>query len=114
MEIYQLGWRLKSFGSLSVLYRNTCSAKAREIVAKFFGVDSEVLVSWARTISSARNQCAHFGKLCGQSLTSRPKKIEKVDIDNGNPFYMVLILEKLFTRKRIFLNDQSLSRVFFF
>ena len=104
---------IMSFGTLSMLYRNTRSAKVRESVAKFFGVNSEVLVSWTRAISSARNQCAHFGKLCGQNLTSRPKKIEKVDIDNGNPFYIVLILEKLLTSKRIFLDDQSLSQILF-
>lgn len=57
--------------------------------------------------------CAHLGKLCGQNLTSRPKKIEKVDIENGSPFYIVLILEKLLTSKRVFLDDQSLSQILF-
>lgn len=64
-----------SFGTLSMLYQNTKSKEIRNGVARHFGVTPEELESWARALSSVRNICAHFNRLCGTKPVSRPKKI---------------------------------------
>ena len=100
---------IMSFGTLSMLYSNTRSAKVRDGVAESFGVTQEELVSWARAISGVRNTCAHFGQICGRGLVSRPKRIYGAKGDNGTPFYIVMILVKLLNSPRYFPDDTSLS-----
>lgn len=100
---------LMSFGTLSMLYSNTRSRDVRDGVAESFGVTQEELTSWARSISGIRNTCAHFGQICGKNLVSRPKKIHGAEGDNGNPFYVALVLLKLLNTKKFFRDDTSLS-----
>ena len=98
-----------SFSSLSKLYSNTRSKEVRESVAKSFRACSEEMVSWVRAISCVRNVCAHFGRLCGKKLVSMPKRIPGVKGDNGNPFYIVLLLLYMLGGSEFFFNDDSLA-----
>lgn len=100
---------IMSFGTLSMLYGNTKSKAVRRGVAASFGVDAETLASWSRAVASVRNQCAHFGRVLGRNLVSRPKTIPGIACDNGNPFYILLVLAKLLGDDGFFTNDMSLS-----
>lgn len=105
-----LAVEIMSLGTLSKLYRNTRSSKVRDAVAESFGVGQEALVSWLRAISAIRNQCAHFGVVACRKLVSRPKTIGGVSADNGSPFYILLVLERLLCYgNENFIDDSSLS-----
>lgn len=104
-----LAVEIMSFGTLSMLYKNTKSKWVCDGVARSFGVTQDELTSWARSISAVRNQCAHFGQLCGKRPTSIPKKIQGIEGSNENPFYIILILEKLLSTGLFFADDVSLS-----
>lgn len=104
-----LAVEIMSFGTLSMLYSNTRSRNVREGVSSSFGATPEEFQSWSRSISAVRNQCAHFGQLCGRKLVSRPKMIPGVKADNGDPFYIALILMKLLRSDRFFSDDGTLA-----
>lgn len=104
-----LAVEVMSFGTLSKLYSNTRSKSVREEVAASFGTTTEHLESWLRAISGVRNQCAHFGQLCGRKLVSKPKRIPGADGDNSTPFYIILILLKLIGCSIAFTDDPDLS-----
>lgn len=91
-----------SLGTLSKLYKNTKSKAIKNAVANAFGIDYDLMASWLRALSDVRNRCAHFEKLLGTSLGSRPKKITGVEADNSNPFYIVLLLAELLTDEASF------------
>lgn len=104
-------WRaveIMSFGTLSMLYKNTKSRVVRERVARSFALTADELSSWTRALSEVRNTCAHFGKLIGTKLVSRPKKIPDIPDDNGSPFYIVLMLLYLLRDDRTFSDDTTL------
>ncbi|MCI8451166.1 MAG: Abi family protein [Eggerthellaceae bacterium] len=104
-----LAVEIMSFGTLSMLFNNTKSKAVRNGVAQSFGTTAENLVSWTRAISGVRNTCAHFGRLCGTKLSSRPKMLPGVPGDNGNPMYIVPILMSLLNSRTLFPDDTSLS-----
>lgn len=98
-----------SFGTLSKLYSNTKSKEVRAEVAAGFGASPEELESWIRALSSVRNTCAHFGRLCGTKLVRRPKKIPGIDLDNASPFYPVLLLGYMARDWPLFADDTTLA-----
>ncbi len=100
---------IMSMGTLSKLYRNTKSKAIKNAVAKRYGVDFTTFSSWLRSLTDARNRCAHFGRFLGIPLSSRPKKMEGVTLDNGNAFYIVLLLIELLMEDVNFVDDPSLS-----
>ena len=100
---------IMSFGTLSMLYRNTRSRAVKDADAGGFGVEYQVMVSWLRALSSARNQCAHFGRMLGRSLVSRPKRLNRVSLDNASPFYIVVLLVALLDVDGFYHDDLSLS-----
>jgi len=51
-----------TYGALSRLYSGLHVAN-RKLVAKWFGYDEKVLVSWFRSLNSLRNMCAHHNRL---------------------------------------------------
>ncbi|WP_165048295.1 Abi family protein [Adlercreutzia sp. ZJ305] len=105
-----LAVEIMSFGTLSMLYNNTKSKDVRKGVAMSFGCTAEELSSWARCLSGARNTCAHFGRLCGTQLTSKPRTISGTKgWDNGSPFYVALILLYVFRTCDFFDDDATLS-----
>lgn len=98
-----------TFGTLSKLYKNTRSRAIKDSVSEAFGTGYQTFSSWLRSLSVARNECAHFGKLLGTRLVSQPKSIDGVPIRNDNPFCLVLILAKVLCEHVIFDDDASLS-----
>ena len=104
-----LAVEIMSFGTLSMLYKNTRSAKAHDAVASSFHADSEHFESWTRALSSIRNTCAHFGRLCGARLVSKPKRIPDAKGDNGSPFYAILLLVYMLSNELFFEDDPSLA-----
>lgn len=104
-----LAVEIMSFGTLSMLYQNTKSKEIREGVARYFGATAEELVSWTRALSSVRNICAHFNRLCGTKPVSRPKKIPGFDWDNSDPLYAVFLLLYLFRNSPVFDDAPSLA-----
>lgn len=104
-----LAVEIMSFGTLSMLYRNTKSKAVRKGVAASFGATPDELESWTRALSAVRNTCAHFGRLCGTKMTSRPKKIRGVDFDNSTPFYAILLLEYMARNWPLVDEDTSLA-----
>lgn len=104
-----LAVEIMSFGTLSMLYGNTKSRAVREGVASSFGATPDELESWMRALSGVRNTCAHFGRLCGTKLVRRPKRLHGVGIDNGSPFYAVLLLEYMSRSWPLFDDDTSIA-----
>lgn len=104
-----LAVEIMSFGTLSKLFNNTRSKAVRKGVSSTFSAMPEELDSWMRAISSVRNTCAHFGKICGKKLITRPKRIPGNAGDNGNSFYIVLLLLYLLKEVKVFDDDPSLS-----
>ncbi len=104
-----LAVEIMSFGTLSMLFNNTRSKAVRNGVAQSFGATADNLVSWTRAISGVRNTCAHFGRLCGTKLASRPRMLPGVPGDNGNPMYVVPILMSLLNSRKLFPDDTTLS-----
>lgn len=105
-----LAVEVMSFGTLSMLYNNTRSKAVRSSVASFFGATPEELSSWMKALSSVRNVCAHFGRLCGTKLVRMPKRIPGVAFkENDNPFYIVLVLLYLLRNSVISPDDTTLA-----
>jgi abortive infection bacteriophage resistance protein len=65
-----------TFGMLSRLY-SSLTLSNRKLVARQFGYDEEVLVSWFRTLNTLRNMCAHHNRLWNASLAVDMPKIAK-------------------------------------
>lgn len=101
---------IMSFGTLSMLYGNTRSKRVRAAVADSFGIQHDTLTSWIRALSAVRNQCAHFGNICSQPLTSRPKRSASFKFkDNGHFFYIALILENLLGGDELYPDDPTIT-----
>lgn len=99
-----------SLGTLSKLYRNTKSKAVKRNVAVAFGTDYTTLASWLHAIASVRNRCAHFGKVLGSQLTSRPKKLpDNPRLGTGHPFYIILLLVFLLSEGSRFVDGEDLS-----
>lgn len=104
-----LAVEVMSFGTLSRMFQNTKSKAVRKRVAGAFDCDVGELISWTNTLNSVRNTCAHFNKLCGTTLSPRPKRIPGVELDNGNPLYVVLLLARLLRGFKAFEDDNTLA-----
>lgn len=66
-----------TFGVLSRLY-SSLTLSNRKLVAKQFGYDEGILVSWFRTMNTLRNMCAHHNRLWNASLAVDMPKTAKV------------------------------------
>lgn len=60
-----------SIGTLSQFY-SQLHVKNRKIIAKCFGYDERVLVSWFRSISHLRNKCAHHSPIWNLGASNQP------------------------------------------
>ena len=92
-----------------MLYKNTRSAKVRGAVAASFHADSDHFESWTRALSTIRNTCAHFGRLCGTRLVSKPKRIPGAKGNNEIPFYALMLLAHMLSGELFFEDDPSLA-----
>lgn len=104
-----LAVEVMSFSTISKLYSNTKSKEVRKEVAAGFGTTPEQLESWMHSLATVRNICAHFGRLIGTKLVSRPKKLKEIDLDNASPLYPVLLLEYMTRDWPLFADDPTLA-----
>lgn len=78
-----------TYGALSRLYSGL-QLQHRKSVASRFGFDEVILLSWFRTLTTLRNQCAHHNRLWNATmLVDRPKVANryKSELDPNDRFY---------------------------
>jgi abortive infection bacteriophage resistance protein len=91
-----------TFGQLSTLFADL-ALPHRKRIAKGFGFDEEVCVSWFRSISTLRNICAHHGRLWDARLpvnTPRKARAYAGDLaDNSRCYARAVVLQALLKEK---------------
>lgn len=60
---------LLSFGQLSLWYQNLADGADRVAIAKPYGVDEQILKSFAHHLTYVRNVCAHHSRLWNREMT---------------------------------------------
>lgn len=83
-----------TFGELSRWFADLELTYRKEI-AKGFGFDETICVSWFRSIAALRNICAHHGRLWNaELLVDTPKKANayKADLSNNTRCYARLVI----------------------
>lgn len=74
-----------TFGSLSRLY-SALTLHHRKAIAKHFGYDETILVSWFRALNTLRNMCAHHNRLWNfHMLVNQPKAARQFRSEMINP-----------------------------
>lgn len=68
-----IAFQLISFGQASILFKNLRSCEAKKEIAKYYGLDEQILASWLDTISFVRNACAHHSRLWNRHLPRVPQ-----------------------------------------
>jgi abortive infection bacteriophage resistance protein len=63
---------ITSFGTLSRLYRNLKSCKAKRNIAKSFALADVVLDTWMHSLASVRNMCAHHTRVWNSIMKIQP------------------------------------------
>jgi len=63
---------ITSFGTLSRLYRNLKSCRAKRIIAKSFALPDVVFDTWLHSLASVRNMCAHHARVWNSLLKIQP------------------------------------------
>ena len=63
---------ITSFGTLSRLYRNLKSSRAKRNVAKSFALPDTVFDSWLHSLTCVRNMCAHHARVWNSLLKIQP------------------------------------------
>lgn len=72
-----------TLGTMSKLY-STLHLANRKVIAKDFGQDEEILVSWIRAINLLRNMCAHHNRLWNAKLVvDEPRRAKAVKHEMG-------------------------------
>jgi abortive infection bacteriophage resistance protein len=73
-----------TFGAISRLFADLTLAN-RKLVARAFGYDEEILVSWFRSISDLRNRCAHHNRTWNANMAPcQPKVARRVAAQFGS------------------------------
>ena len=91
---------ITSFGTLSRLYRNLKSSKARRNVAKSFALSDIVFDSWLHSLTNVRNMCTHHARVWNsllkiQALSPRkPKNTWLTDrtVCNNRIYYVLSMM----------------------
>ncbi len=65
-----------TFGALSRLFADLNLAN-RKMVARAFGYDETILVSWFRAVSDLRNKCAHHNRTWNANMAPYQPKVAK-------------------------------------
>lgn len=65
-----------TFGTLSKLFADLTLAN-RKLVARSFGYDETVLVSWFRSLNDLRNKCAHHNRVWNANFGANQPRIAK-------------------------------------
>ena len=83
-----------TYGSLSRLYSGL-HREHRKAVAKWFGFDESVLVSWFRSINALRNMCAHHNRVWNFDMrVDQPKAARALahELGRTNTLYARLVV----------------------
>lgn len=87
-----------TFGQVSRIYADLAKQHRKEI-AKGFGFDESICVSWFRTLSALRNTCAHHGRLWNAEMhVNAPKKAKRYAsdlVDNTRCYSRLVLLRAL-------------------
>jgi len=91
---------ITSFGTLSRLYRNLKSSRAKRNIAKSFGLSDTVFDSWLHSLTSIRNMCAHHSRVWNNLLKIQPllprkpknKWFKNKNIHTNRIFYVLSII----------------------
>lgn len=87
-----------SFGNVSRLFADL-NLPYRKSIAKYFGIDETILVSWLRSINTIRNLCAHHGRLWNaELLVDTPmisKKYEKEMVKNTRIYSRLVVIRAI-------------------
>ena len=87
-----------SLGTLSRLYKNLAYGKAKNDIARFYGIDVALLESWVHCITVLRNHCAHQSRLVNKNFSISPlvPKSKKLQIRslwlNSKKAYNLILL----------------------
>lgn len=84
-----------SFGETVMLFKNL-KREHRKKVAKLYGIDEKVLISWFILLNDIRNICAHHGRLWNRNLKKVviPKAFKKIPL-GGNMFTSLVVFSYL-------------------
>lgn len=74
-----IAFQLISFSQASILYKNLATCDSKKAVAKYYGVDEQILASWLETLSFVRNACAHHARLWNRNLPRVPQWPKRID-----------------------------------
>ena len=91
---------IASFGTLSRLYRNLKSCKAKRNVAKSFALSDIVFDSWLHSLTCVRNMCAHHARVWNSLIKIQPlsprnpqnRWITDLSVCNNRMYYVLSIL----------------------
>lgn len=95
-----------TMGAISKLFQSLKRAQRKKI-AKHFGVDEILLVSWLHILTYIRNLCAHHSRLWDRKLIIKPKVAKKFQqqlTDNRSFYAVTLIISVL--QKNIGINNE--------
>lgn len=90
-----------SFGLLSLFFKNLISNRDQKEVAKFYGLNHKVFISWLHSLVYIRNVCAHHSRLWNRELGIQPiipKNTNNVwlsnseSIRNDRIFFMIAVV----------------------
>lgn len=98
---YWMATELMTFGTLLSLFR-AAPPTVKKQIARRFGTDDTVFVSWMLALNAVRNTCAHHGRLWNRELGCKPKIPNKdrrwhdpIEVSNNRVFGIVTILKSM-------------------
>ena len=98
---YWMATELMTFGTLLSLFR-AAPPTVKKQIARRFGTDDRVFVSWMLALNAVRNTCAHHGRLWNRELGCKPKIPNKdrrwhdpIEVSNNRVFGIVTILKSM-------------------
>ncbi len=77
---YPPAWMLAEImplGLLSNLYKNIANKRLQKQIAKSFGLQAPVLISWLMVLANIRNICCHHGRMWNRELPNIPSELKK-------------------------------------
>lgn len=93
------GVELMTLGQVSNWFSNLKFRKDRQVVAKYYGLDEKVLVSFLHHLTIVRNICAHHSVLWNKKITldftvpKFPKKLnEKFNLNTRKQIFNTLVM----------------------
>ncbi|HKM11706.1 MAG TPA: Abi family protein [Bacteroidales bacterium] len=64
-------------GVLGNLYINIADRRLQKQIAKTFGLQAPVLISWLMVLANIRNICCHHGRMWNRELPNSPSELKK-------------------------------------